>query len=170
VGAGVWIRNRMFRLVVNGPIASLLVPVRVRWRLLRAMGMSVEPARIGFRIWFGGPDITVGAGSGINVGCVLDNMAPIRIGRRVYIGHEAMLLTSTHEPGTDGRAAGRAVGRPIVVHDGAWIGARALVMPGVTIGAGCTIAAGAVVTKDCVAGGTFAGVPARLIREPQSAA
>jgi acetyltransferase-like isoleucine patch superfamily enzyme len=58
------------------------------------------------------------------------------------------------------------VGRPITVEDGAWIGARAMIMPGVTVGAGATIAAGAVVTRDCVAGGTYAGIPARLIREP----
>jgi maltose O-acetyltransferase len=151
------------RLVVNDLIGSKLVPWRLRWRLLRVMGMNLDACGIAAGTWFGGVDITMGAGSGCNVGCVFDNLAPITIGRDVGIGHEVMFLTSTHEPGV-GKAMGREVGKPIVVGDGAWIGARATIMPGVTIGAGATIGVGAVVTKDCEPGGVYTGVPARLLK------
>jgi acetyltransferase-like isoleucine patch superfamily enzyme len=39
-----------------------------------------------------------------------------------------------------------------------------MIMPGVTIGAGVVVAAGAVVTKDCEAGGLYAGIPAKRLR------
>jgi maltose O-acetyltransferase len=151
------------RLVLNDLIGSKLVPVRLRWRLLNAMGMRLEPVGIAAGTWFGGVDIAMGENSGCNIGCVFDNLAPITIGRNVGIGHQVMFLTSTHEPGV-GKAMGREVGKPIVVGDGAWIGARATIMPGVTIGAGATIGVGSVVTKDCEPGGVYAGVPARLLK------
>jgi maltose O-acetyltransferase len=154
----------MFNIVVNGLLASIVIPKKFRWRLLRAAGVRVEPARIGARVFFGGRNVSIGSDSGVNIGCVFDNLASITIGRGVSIGHEVMLLTSAHERGTGGRAAGPATGRPIVVGDGAWIGARAVVMPGVTIGAGSTVGAGAVVTRDCLPGETYVGVPARQIR------
>jgi maltose O-acetyltransferase len=149
--------------VLNEVIGSVFVPWRLRWRLLRAMGMDLGPCGIAAGTWFGGVDLTMGEGSGCNIGCVFDNLAPITIGRDVGIGHQVLFLTSHHEAG-NGKAMGREVGRPIVVGDGAWIGARATIMGGVTIGAGCTIGAGAVVTKDCEPGGVYVGVPARLIR------
>jgi acetyltransferase-like isoleucine patch superfamily enzyme len=53
---------------------------------------------------------------------------------------------------------------PIHVEDDAWIGAGAIVFPGVTIGRGAIVGAGAVVTKDVPPHAIVAGVPARLIR------
>lgn len=52
---------------------------------------------------------------------------------------------------------------PIVIGDRVWIGARAIVLKGVTIGAGAVVAAGAVVTKDVPPGAVVAGTPARVI-------
>lgn len=153
------------RWVANHLVGSPLVPYPVRWRLLRLLGMPLEPCAIGQGIYFGGFDVRIGEGTGINMGTVLDNLGPIRIGRMVSIGHQALLLTSSHEHGVEDIAAGRAVGLPIVIEDGAWIGARATILPGVTIGAGATVAAGAVVTRDCEPGGIYAGVPARLVRQ-----
>ncbi|WP_290368283.1 DapH/DapD/GlmU-related protein [Microbacterium sp. Bi121] len=47
---------------------------------------------------------------------------------------------------------------------GAWIGAHATILPGVTVGRGAVVAAGALVTEDCVPNGLYVGVPARLVR------
>jgi len=49
-----------------------------------------------------------------------------------------------------------------VIGDGAWIGARVIILPGVTVGAGAVIAAGSVVTSDCAPDSLYAGVPAQL--------
>jgi acetyltransferase-like isoleucine patch superfamily enzyme len=52
---------------------------------------------------------------------------------------------------------------PVIVGDDVWIGANAIILPGVTIERGAVIAAGAVVTKDVAAYGIVGGVPARPI-------
>ncbi|MBO5397365.1 MAG: acyltransferase [Clostridia bacterium] len=55
--------------------------------------------------------------------------------------------------------------KPIVIGNHVWIGTRAIIMKGVTIGDGAVIAAGAIVTKDVPANTIVAGVPATVIRE-----
>jgi acetyltransferase-like isoleucine patch superfamily enzyme len=54
--------------------------------------------------------------------------------------------------------------RPIVCHRGSWVGARAVLCPGVTIGAGAIAAAGSVVTKDIPPMEIHSGNPATLVR------
>ena len=53
----------------------------------------------------------------------------------------------------------------IVINDDVWIGANAVILPGVTIGSHCVVAAGAVVTKDIPDGCIVAGVPAKIIKQ-----
>ena len=64
--------------------------------------------------------------------------------------------------------------RPIVIEDDVWIGRRAIIMGGVTIGKGAVIGAGSVVTKDvppyCVAAGNPAIVRKKLLNEQELAA
>jgi maltose O-acetyltransferase len=157
----------MRRILMNQFLGSALVPHRVRQVLLRLLGMKkIRGAYISAGTWFGGVDIEMGEGTGCNIGVLFDNLGPIRIGRKVYIGHQAMFLTSHHEIGGSGlNVAGKEVGRGITVGDGSWIGARATIMPGVTIGERCIIGAGAVVTRDCAPGGVYVGVPARRIKD-----
>ena len=54
---------------------------------------------------------------------------------------------------------------PVRIRRGAWIGARAIVLKGVTVGVGSVVGAGAVVTKDVPDWTIVAGNPARVIRE-----
>ena len=53
---------------------------------------------------------------------------------------------------------------PVTIEDDVWIGANAVILPGVTIGEHCVVAAGAVVTKDVPPHSLVAGVPAKVIK------
>ena len=117
-----------------------------------------------------GRDLSIGERSFINRGTFIDAQAPVRIGRNVAIGHNVLLLTSTHTIGPhDCRAGQQTIVAPVTIGDGTWIGAAAAVLPGVVIGAGCVIAAGAVVTSDCEPDGLYAGVPAVRKRDLSAA-
>jgi maltose O-acetyltransferase len=152
-------------LYCNVVVASTLMPRHLRWLALRAGGYRVEYSAIDARGFYRGRSVSIGRGTYINVQVMLEASAPIRIGRYCSIGPRAMLCTATHDIGGPEQRAGRDVPEPIEIGDGVWIGAAAVVLPGVTIGDGCVIAAGALVTGDCPPHGLYAGVPARRIRD-----
>lgn len=54
---------------------------------------------------------------------------------------------------------------PVTIEDDVWIGANAVILPGVTIGEHCVVAAGAIVTKDVPPHSLVAGVPAKVIKK-----
>lgn len=88
----------------------------------------------------------------------LYSLDSITLGRHCVVAQEAYLCTGTHDfekPTLPLQTA------PIVVGAGAFVGARAFIMPGVTVGAGAVVGACAVVTKDVAAGGRVKGNPAR---------
>jgi maltose O-acetyltransferase len=140
--------------------ASVLVPSHQRWRLLRVLGIDADPCEIRPRFLMGGRNIRIGRDSILNYGVFLDNAERIEIGSKVYIGPQVTVLTGTHHMGPSERRAGDNHNLPVSIRDGSWIGARATIMPGVTVGAGCVVATGAVVTQDCAPNGLYAGVPA----------
>ena len=100
----------------------------------------------------------------INSGCCFDLSAPVVIGSRAQLAYQVTLVTGGHAIGTHESRAGKHCPAPIHIGEGVWIGARATVLPGVTIGAGAVIAAGALVTRDVPADTLVGGVPARFIR------
>ena len=65
--------------------------------------------------------------------------------------------------GSAQRRAGELTTLPVTIDDGAWIGARSTILPGITIGAGAIISAGAVVNKDVPPNTVVAGSPARVV-------
>jgi acetyltransferase-like isoleucine patch superfamily enzyme len=105
----------------------------------------------------------LGHGCSINTPCLLDLSADIVIGEGVNIGHNTMIITSTHEMGSTLGRCGPVAAQPVRIGDGAWIGAGVLIMPGVTIGEGAVIVAGAMVSHDVPANAKVAGNPARVI-------
>lgn len=147
---------------------------RLRAQILRLSGFEIAPAVLIAAT----PQITgqgsyyrrlsIGRRTFINVGCLFDLGGSICIGRDVAIGHQVAILTTTHERGGPGRAAGGTVYCDVAIEDGAWIGARAIILPGVRVGRGAVVAAGAVVTRDVPAGATVAGIPAGPICKPAS--
>lgn len=94
----------------------------------------------------------------------IDLNSDVVIGNRVVIGHDVAMVTSAHQiDGPDGRC-GKQVPAPIQIGDGCWIGAHALLLPGIVLGDGCIVAAGAVVARNVEPHTIVGGVPARLIR------
>ncbi len=148
-------------MVVLTAAGSWLVPRTVRWAIYRGMGLKIDTRRISAGCTFTGPRVTIGRGSFVNTGCLFDSSAAITLGPRCDLGPRVSLITSTHELAGPEQRAGALKAEPITVGAGTWIGAGAMVLPGVTIGEGCVIAAGSVVVKDCEAGLTYLGVPAR---------
>lgn len=151
-------------LLVNTVSASILLPTRVRWALLRCYGIDIDRAAVRERCYFGGRDISIGRAAYVNTGVFFDGTDAVEVGARVHLGMQSMILTGGHDLGPVACRAGDIRPAPVTIGDGAWIGARAILMPGVRIGAGAIVAAGAVVTSDCEAGGLYGGVPAKLLR------
>ena len=108
--------------------------------------------------------LTIGADTLITGPLRIDLEAPVRIGDRVRIGHDVMLLTVDHRIGEPEYRCGNSFARSISIGDGAWLGSRVLVLPGVSIGKGAVVAAGAVVARDVPENTLVAGVPARVVR------
>lgn len=147
---------------INGAVGSPFVSPLFRWRILKLLGYEIGNARIRNRVWIGSRNIRIGNGTFISDRVVFDTHARIDIGENVDIAMDARFITSTHESSESARRAGRAYSLPITVGDGAWIGAGAMVLPGVTIGERTIVAAGAVVHRDCLPDSVYAGVPATL--------
>ena len=112
-----------------------------------------------------GRRIHLGERNVVNFGCMLDGRRfGIRTGNDVSIGPEAAILTLGHDPQS---SAFEDRGGDVTIGDRAWIGFRAIILPGVTIGEGAAVAAGAVVTRDVEPFTIVAGVPAKKIGERQ---
>jgi putative colanic acid biosynthesis acetyltransferase WcaF len=135
------------------------------WRslVLRAWG-----ARVGRRCHIY-PRVRVWAPWNLECGdeaCVGDdaeiyNVAPVTLGVRAVVSQGAYLCTASHdyrEPGFP------LISAPIRVEAEAWVAARAMVLPGVTVHAGSVVGAGSVVTRDVPPRTVGAGNPFRVIR------
>ena len=101
--------------------------------------------------------LTIGDYSVINQRCRLDARGRLRIGANVSISPETHILTADHDV-SSATLCGRT--RPVSIEDFSFIGSRAIILPGVTLGQGCAVGAGAVVTKDVLPYAVVAGVPA----------
>ena len=96
----------------------------------------------------------------INVGTTIISVLDIEIGDDVAFANEVYVMDSNSH-GVEGAAHVEA---PVRIGDGTWLGARAMVLPGVTIGRRVLVAAGAVVTRDVPDDVLVAGNPARVVR------
>ena len=99
----------------------------------------------------------------LNYGVSINCSGSVRIGHRVRIGPYATLIdTEPNEP-FDPQKGPPA--RPIVIEDDVWIGAKASILPGVTIGRASIVGTASVVTVDVPPYSMVLGVPARLVRK-----
>lgn len=113
-------------------------------------------------IFYDPSNISIGEDSIIGEGAVLDGRAKLSIGNHVDIASEVMMYNSHHDVHSEDFLA---VEKPVIIHDYVFIGPRAIILPGVTVGKGAVIGAGAVVTKDVAEYAIVGGVPAQVIGE-----
>lgn len=99
----------------------------------------------------------------INQGCTFLDYAGIRLGRGVMVGPKATFITVGH-PVDPRERREFLTGAPIDVAENVWIGAGAMILPGVTIGRDAVVAAGAVVADDVAAGSLVTGTKAAVRR------
>jgi maltose O-acetyltransferase len=142
------------------------VPSRARAQLLVLTGFRVgERSLIAANLRLNGDqnlygNLWIGDDCTIEVDCSFDLEEKITIGNRVTVGPGVMILTSTHELDKREHRAGPVQRSPVSIADGAWLGARSIILPGVTVGAGSIVNAGAVVNKDVVPHTRVGGMPA----------
>ncbi len=108
-----------------------------------------------------GYNIKLGAWVFLNFNCIILDVVEVEIGDMTQIGPGVQILTADHPRDFELRAQGLEFGRSVRIGKNVWIGAGALIMPGVTVGDNALIGAGSVVTRDVPSGITVMGNPAR---------
>jgi acetyltransferase-like isoleucine patch superfamily enzyme len=124
--------------------------------ILRSVNVPVELAT--------GPQgrLRIGRDVSINYGVSIGCLRQVDIGDRCRLGPYVMIVDCDfHDLYDRGR---RPPARPVCLGDDVWVGAKASILPGVTIGRGAVVGTGSVVVDDVAAFTVVAGAPARVIR------
>jgi maltose O-acetyltransferase len=130
---------------------------------LRAAGAQIAPSAAfwGMPTLMGSRSpatrLAVGESCGFNFGCVFELDALITFEPHVSVGHQVMFLTRTRDCTDASRRGAEGEPKPIRVGAGSWIGARAVVLPGITIGPGSVIGASIVVRENVPANTLMVG-------------
>ena len=129
--------------------------------LRHGKGVYIEPP---FRCDYG-KHIEIGDNFYANSGCIIIDVAPVRIGDNVMFGPNVAVITAGHPIHHEIRNTKYEYGISINIGSNVWIGANTVVLPGVNIGENSVIGAGSVVTKDIPSGVVAVGNPCKPIRE-----
>jgi putative colanic acid biosynthesis acetyltransferase WcaF len=133
-----WILRRFGARVGEGVLIKPGVHIKYPWRV--AIG---DHTWIGERAW-------------------IDNFVEVRIGAHVCISQGAYLCTGNHDWSDPGM---RRFVAPILVEDGAWVGAFARIAPGVVVGREAVVTLGSVLLENAEPRGIYRGNPAELVKE-----
>ena len=135
-----------------------------RIELMKAIFGSCEDVWIEPPIYFCyGTNIEIGKGSYINFNCNFVDDVKIKIGERVMFGPAVTIATVGHP--INPKLRKYMFGLPVTIEDDCWIGAGAIICPGVTIGKNSVIGAGSVVVKDIPENSVAVGNPCKVIRQ-----
>jgi acetyltransferase-like isoleucine patch superfamily enzyme len=146
-----------------GFFGMILRNVFYRFLFKELKGFSLIQNRV---VFVNTENLSVGKFFGCNSNSYINALGEIRIGNNVLIGNNVTVSAGFHsidklkssifeQPSTP---------RRISIEDGVWIGAGAVIMPGVNLKEGSVIGANSVVTKDTEPMGVYIGAPAKLIR------
>ena len=149
-----------YEVVIINELVQLIFSNTIRIFIYKRSGMKVgKNTKIFRKCYFQKlSGISIGDNCVIGFCCRLNGKGPITIGNNVNISSETILESGTHDFVTF-----ESVFKPIIIKDNVWIGTRAIVLQGVTIGEGAVVAAGSVVTRDVEPFTIVAGTPARVI-------
>lgn len=114
---------------------------------------------------WGGHHLHLGSGIYMNFNVTLVDDGHIYIGDRVMVGPNVTITTANHPVDPALRARGLQYNKDVWIGENAWIGAGALLLPGVHIGKNTVIGAGSVVTHDIPDHVVAVGNPCRILRE-----
>ena len=162
--------NALLKYATNHIIAHIpLHRVRLAWYRC-ILGWQIGPRAtllMGQHIQMGGvrrsgTKVSIGKGTVINERCFLYTTGGLIIGENVSISTGTWMVTGTHDM-NDPLFPDHYL--PIVIGDHAWIGVRATLLAGITIGEGAVVMAGAVVTRDVPPYAVVGGVPARVVSQ-----
>ena len=123
-------------------------------------GAYIEPS---FRCDYG-YNIYLGKNFYANFDCVMLDVCPVHIGDNCMLAPGVHIYTATHPLDAEERNSGVEFGKPVRIGNTVWIGGRAVINPGVTIGDNVVVASGAVVTKDVPDNVVVGGNPAKIIK------
>lgn len=108
--------------------------------------------------------LEIGEGVYINYGCSIAATKHVKIGANCSIGTHVIILDNNFHRLEPEQRNEMPESAPVILEDNVWLGARVIVLPGVTIGAGSAIGAGSVVTQDIPPRCLAAGIPAGIIK------
>ena len=139
-----------------------------RDELLRRMCAQVGEGcfiEVPFRANWGGKYLRLGDKVYANYNLTLVDDTWITIGSYTMIGPNVTIATACHPTEPELRRRNLQYNRPVTIGENVWIGAGAILLPGVTIGDDSVIGAGSVVTKDIPAGVVAVGNPCKVLRK-----
>lgn len=112
-----------------------------------------------------GFNVSIGDDAFINFNAVILDCASVTIGDGAQIGPGVQLLAADHPRDPQTRRDLLELARPISIGSNVWVGAAAIVLPGVTVGDDSIIGAGSVVARDISSGVLAVGNPCRVVRD-----
>ncbi len=145
---------------------SRFFPLRRFLLSLAKIDIGKNVSFCGFGWIYGRGKLLIGENTWLSPGIIFHTHedARIEIGKSCDIGPGSEFIIGSHLIGDKSRRGGEGIASNISIGDGTWIGAKVLVLDGVSIGSGCVIAAGSTVIKDVEDNCLVAGVPAKVMR------
>ena len=150
--------NLLFIIKRWNPVSKLKIIILKAFGAKIGNGVVVKPGVNIKYPWL----LTIGDNTWIGEDVWIDNLAQVTIGSNCCISQGAMLLCGNHNYK---RSTFDLIVKPIVIEDGAWIGAMSTVCPGVTIGSQSLLSVGSIATSNLIPNKIYQGIPAKIKSE-----
>lgn len=157
-------KRKLLKVLIASPYIN-----RYKDRFYRGLGVKGKGYRISNNVDVIGEfsNLFLGDQAEINSGCFLLAKESISIGENSTLAYQTTILTSANPNGPHNKLSKLypKMKAPVNIGHDTWIGARATILPGISIGNFCVVAAGSVVTKDVPDYTVVAGVPAKPVKQ-----